>query len=229
MAGINDFVREALASTRARRVAGADGARPRGAGTAPRARRHAGRLAQRQAGRARRRDRAPASTSPGSRPRGAAERRRQHSPPASWSGRRAPRRTALLGRLPLIPDHGRLVVDEQLAWPARPGVWALGDCAVIPDRAPASRTRRRRSTPSARAACSRTTSWRHRRPAGAAVRVSPPSASSPQWQAHRRGENSRGQLLRVRRWWFWRSDLLMELPRLDRKVRVALDSTWTSS
>ena len=39
----------------------------------------------------------------------------------------------LLHELPCRLDRGRVVVDPMLAVPGFPGVWALGDCAVVPD------------------------------------------------------------------------------------------------
>src|SRR5262249_13749771 len=40
----------------------------------------------------------------------------------------------LIHDLPCRLDRGRIIVDETLAVPGWPGVWALGDCAVVPDR-----------------------------------------------------------------------------------------------
>jgi NADH:ubiquinone reductase (H+-translocating) len=40
----------------------------------------------------------------------------------------------LVASLPVQTRNGRIVVDEYLAVPGRPGVWALGDCALVPDR-----------------------------------------------------------------------------------------------
>ena len=39
----------------------------------------------------------------------------------------------LLARLPCRCDRGRIVVDETLSVSEWPGVWAIGDCAAIPD------------------------------------------------------------------------------------------------
>lgn len=39
----------------------------------------------------------------------------------------------LLARLPCKLQHGRVVTDEFMRVPGFPGVWALGDCAYIPD------------------------------------------------------------------------------------------------
>jgi NADH dehydrogenase len=42
----------------------------------------------------------------------------------------------LVGRLGLpTDDHGRVLVDETLAVTGMPGVWALGDCAAVPNQA----------------------------------------------------------------------------------------------
>jgi NADH dehydrogenase len=40
----------------------------------------------------------------------------------------------LLQTLPCKNERGRLLVNEYMAVPDWPGVWALGDCALIPDR-----------------------------------------------------------------------------------------------
>lgn len=40
----------------------------------------------------------------------------------------------LLGTLPCKKERGRLMVNEYLEVPDWPGVWALGDCAVVPGR-----------------------------------------------------------------------------------------------
>ncbi len=40
----------------------------------------------------------------------------------------------LLDTLPCEKQRGRLLVDETLAVSQQPGVWAIGDCALIPDR-----------------------------------------------------------------------------------------------
>ncbi|MFY9343890.1 MAG: NAD(P)/FAD-dependent oxidoreductase, partial [Planctomycetota bacterium] len=49
-----------------------------------------------------------------------------------WAAGNAPH--PLLGTLPCGKERGRLLVDEFLAVPGFDGVWALGDCALVPDR-----------------------------------------------------------------------------------------------
>src|SRR5881275_863299 len=39
----------------------------------------------------------------------------------------------IVAALPLKMDRGRIVVDSGLEVPERPGVWAVGDCAAVPD------------------------------------------------------------------------------------------------
>ena len=49
-----------------------------------------------------------------------------------WTAGTSP--NPLLETLPCQKDRGRLVVSEYMEVPDWPGVWALGDCAVVPDR-----------------------------------------------------------------------------------------------
>jgi NADH dehydrogenase len=132
----------------------------------------------------------------------------------------------LLERLPCQRDHGRLVVDETLATPGWPGVWALGDCAVVPDR----RTGKPHP-PTAQHAL------REARTAAANM-VALIDGRSPRPFSFR----TIGQLAAIGRrtgvarifgikfsgfiaWWLWRTVYLSKLPRLEKKLRVAID--WT--
>ena len=132
----------------------------------------------------------------------------------------------LLDRLPCPLDHGRLVVDEMLRVKGWDGVWALGDCAVVPDH--------RTGKP-------------HPPTAQHAVREAKTVASNI--AATFRGGaltpfdfRTIGQLAAIGRrtgvarvlgvnfsgffaWWLWRTIYLSKLPRLEKKVRVAID--WT--
>jgi NADH dehydrogenase len=132
----------------------------------------------------------------------------------------------LLERLPCQRDHGRLVVDETLATPGWPGVWALGDCAVVPD----GRTGKPHP-PTAQHAL------REARTAAANM-VAAIDRRSPRRFSFR----TVGQLAAIGRrtgvariggikfsgfiaWWLWRTVYLSKLPRLEKKLRVAID--WT--
>jgi NADH:ubiquinone reductase (H+-translocating) len=132
----------------------------------------------------------------------------------------------LIGRLPCATDHGRIVVDGTLAVAGWPGVWALGDCAVVPD----SRSGKP-FPPTAQHAIREAKTL-----AGnidGALKGRPP---------RRFDFRTLGQLAAIGRrtgvarifglnfsgfvaWWLWRTIYLAKLPRLDRKVRVAID--WT--
>lgn len=132
----------------------------------------------------------------------------------------------LLARLPCPTDHGRVVVDGTLAVPGWPGVWALGDCAVIPDPAtgkpypPTAQHALREAKTVARNIC----------------------ASLGGRPLERFTFRTLGQLAAIGRrtgvarilgvnfsgfvaWWLWRTIYLSKLPRLEKKIRVALD--WT--
>jgi NADH dehydrogenase len=141
-----------------------------------------------------------------------------------WTAGTSPH--ALLGALPCGRDHGRLIVDAQLRVSGWRDVWALGDCALIPDR--------RTGRP-------------HPPTAQHALREARVVARNV--AATLRGDalevfdfKTIGQLAAIGRrtgvarvfginfsgffaWWLWRTVYLSKLPRLEKKVRVAID--WT--
>jgi len=49
-----------------------------------------------------------------------------------WTAGTSP--NPLLAPLPCTKERGRVVVNEYMEVPEWPGVWALGDCALVPDR-----------------------------------------------------------------------------------------------
>jgi len=132
----------------------------------------------------------------------------------------------LLATLPCKKDKGRICVDEHLELQGFPGVFALGDCAVVPDVR---------------------TGGFHPPTAQHALREGAVAAHNV--LAFVRGTSRRrfefttlGQLAAIGRrtgvarmfgvnfsgfvaWWLWRSIYLSKLPRFEKKLRVALD--WT--
>jgi NADH dehydrogenase len=132
----------------------------------------------------------------------------------------------LVAELKCPLNKGRLIVDETLRVEGRDNVWALGDCAVVPD-------------------------WRTGKPhpptAQHALReaktVAANIAASLQGAPLRRFDfRTIGQLAAIGRrtgvarifgvnfsgffaWWLWRTVYLSKLPRLEKKLRVAID--WT--
>jgi NADH dehydrogenase len=132
----------------------------------------------------------------------------------------------LLGRLPVQRDHGRVMVNEQMQVPERPGVWALGDCAVVPN----PRTGKPHP-PTAQHAIRQgrvladnivaTLEGGRIRPFDFATIGQLAAIGKRTGVARIFGVNFSGFVA----WWLWRSIYLLKLPRFDRKVRVALD--WT--
>jgi NADH:ubiquinone reductase (H+-translocating) len=141
-----------------------------------------------------------------------------------WAAGTAP--NPLLNALPLPKRNGRIVVNESLEVEGFPGVWALGDCAMMPN--------------------SRTGAF-HPPTAQHAIREARFLAHNV--TAELRGGQkqpfrytSLGQLAAIGRrtgvanilglnfsgfiaWWLWRTIYLSKLPRVEKKIRVALD--WT--
>jgi NADH:ubiquinone reductase (H+-translocating) len=132
----------------------------------------------------------------------------------------------LLAHLPCRCDRGRIAVDETLAVPGWPGVWSLGDCAAIPDRQSGQFF-----PPTAQHAI--------REAATVAANV---VASIERRPLRPFTFRTIGQLAAIGRrtgvarvfgvkfsgfvaWWLWRTIYLGKLPRLEKKVRVAID--WT--
>jgi NADH dehydrogenase len=132
----------------------------------------------------------------------------------------------LIHDLPCLLDRGRIIVDETLAVPGRPGVWALGDCAVVPD------TRTGRPHPptaqhalrEARTVAFNISAYLNGRPARPfAFRTIGQLAAIGRRTGVARvfGINFSGFFA----WWLWRTIYLGKLPRFEKKCRVAID--WT--
>jgi NADH dehydrogenase len=132
----------------------------------------------------------------------------------------------IVAMLPLPMDRGRIVVDSGLEVPGRSGVWAVGDCAAVPDAKtgglcpPTAQHATRQATHVARNIV-------------AALRGEPKrafafTALGKMGSLGRR--SAVAEIFGVRlsgflAWWLWRTIYLMKLPGLDRKIRVATD--WT--
>lgn len=141
-----------------------------------------------------------------------------------WTAGTAPHR--LIECLPCPLERGRIQVDETLAVPGWPGVWAVGDCALVPNR--------RTGTPHP------PTAQHALRQARTTARNIVAVLEGRQTEAF--DFTTIGQLAAIGRrtgvarmfgwnfsgfvaWWLWRTIYLTKLPRLDRKIRVAID--WT--
>jgi NADH dehydrogenase len=132
----------------------------------------------------------------------------------------------LVGELPCQLNRGRICVNEFLEVPGWPGVWALGDCAQVPNRKtggthpPTAQHALRQGTVVARNVV-------------AAIRGGRKRSFD---------FNGLGQLAAIGHrtgvakifgftfsgffaWWLWRTIYLSKLPRFEKKVRVAMN--WT--
>jgi NADH dehydrogenase len=140
-----------------------------------------------------------------------------------WTAGTAP--NPLLAELPSRHERGRVVADECLRVADWPNVWALGDCAQVPDGAGGVHP------PTAQHALRQGRRVGQNIAAAIAGRPVRPFVFSTLGQlaaigrrtgvASILGVNFSGFLA----WWLWRSIYLSKLPGIDRKVRVALD--WT--
>lgn len=141
-----------------------------------------------------------------------------------WTAGTAP--NPLLDTLPIERERGRIVVDEALRVPGWPGVWALGDCALVPDG-----RRGGFCPPTAQHALRQGRLLACNLLAAIAGQEIKPFRFTTLGQlaaigrrtgvASVRGVNFSGFLA----WWLWRTLYLAKLPRAEKKLRVALD--WT--
>lgn len=141
-----------------------------------------------------------------------------------WTAGTSP--NPILETLPCKKEKGRLMINDYMEVPDWTGVWALGDCALVPDRKTGSYY-----PPTAQHAL------REGRVVAQNIRAEihggkkKPFTFSTIGQlatigrrtgvANIMGINFSGFLA----WWLWRSIYLSKLPRFEKKLRVMLD--WT--
>jgi NADH dehydrogenase len=132
----------------------------------------------------------------------------------------------MVAELPCTRERGRIAVNEYLEVPEWPGVYALGDCAAIPDRRtggthpPTAQHALREGRVAARNVIAAIRGGR--RTAFAFGGLGQLAAIG-----HRTGV---AKILGFTfsgfvAWWLWRTIYLSKLPRTEKKLRVALD--WT--
>jgi NADH dehydrogenase len=141
-----------------------------------------------------------------------------------WTAGTAP--NPLLNALSCAKDRGRIIVNEFLEVPGYPGLWALGDCAAVPDRKTG-----RQYPPTAQHAL------RQGKVLGRNIAVAINGGPKEPFVF-----STLGQLAAIGRrtgvakilglkfsgfiaWWLWRTIYLSKLPRIEKKLRVMLD--WT--
>lgn len=141
-----------------------------------------------------------------------------------WTAGTSP--NPLLDSIPCAKAHGRLLVTESLELRGWPGVWALGDCAAVPDRRtgkfhpPTAQHALRQAKVVAQNLIAAL-----RGAEGKAFNFSTIAQLAAIGQrtgvANILGVNFSGFVA----WWLWRTIYLSKLPRFEKKLRVAFD--WT--
>jgi len=132
----------------------------------------------------------------------------------------------LISMLPCAIERGRVKVTAELAVPHWPGVWALGDCALVPDLTtgkfcpPTAQHALRQGKVVAQNILAYVDGGEFRKfdfkTIGQLATIGHRAGVASIF-----GVNVSGFLA----WWMWRTIYLSKLPRLEKKVRVALD--WT--
>ena len=141
-----------------------------------------------------------------------------------WSAGTTP--NPLLAMLPCQKDRGRLLVTDYLEVPEWPGVWALGDCALVPDRQtgayyPPTAQHALRQGKVVAYNLTATVRGGPKKPFDFSTIGQLAAIGRRTGVANILGMNFSGFLA----WWLWRSIYLSKLPRMEKKLRVALD--WT--
>ena len=141
-----------------------------------------------------------------------------------WTAGTSP--NPILGMLPCQKERGRIAVNEYLEMADYPGVWALGDCALVPDL-----TTGKYCPPTAQHAlregtvCGKNIVSALRGGTKTAFKFKTlgllASIGRRAGVAQMFGINFSGFIA----WFLWRTIYLSKLPRFEKKVRVALD--WT--
>jgi NADH dehydrogenase len=136
------------------------------------------------------------------------------------------RPNSLLDTLPCRKERGRVLVNEYLEVPEWPGVWSLGDCAVVPDRKtgkshpPTAQHALREGKVAARNILA-TIRGEQKKPFLFSTLGLLAPIGKRSGVANILGVNFSGFIA----WWLWRTIYLTKLPRFEKKLRVALD--WT--
>ncbi len=133
----------------------------------------------------------------------------------------------LIASLPCRKECGRILVNQFLQSPDWPGVWAVGDCAFVPDSSqpgkchPPTAQHAIRESKVVAQNIARTLAGRALKPFHFRTIGLLASIGRRTGVARIFGFNFSGFFA----WWLWRTIYLSKLPGLDKKVRVAFE--WT--
>jgi NADH dehydrogenase len=141
-----------------------------------------------------------------------------------WTAGTCP--NSLLETLPCTKERGRVLVNEYLEVPEWPGVWAFGDSAVVPNRKtgkphPPTAQHALREGKLAAQNILATIRGKQKKPFLFSTLGLLAPIGKRTGVANILGVNFSGFIA----WWLWRTIYLTKLPRFEKKVRVALD--WT--
>jgi NADH dehydrogenase len=131
----------------------------------------------------------------------------------------------LLEKLPLPKERQRLKVSAAMGVEGYPGIWALGDCAMIPDEHGGYQP------PTAQHASREGKVLAHNIVANSRGKDLIPFRFNTLGLLASIGRRTGvARILSINfsgfvAWWLWRTIYLLKLPRIEKKVRVALD--WT--
>jgi NADH dehydrogenase len=132
---------------------------------------------------------------------------------------------AVIDKLPCEKQGGRILVDECLAVAKVPGLWAVGDCAAVPDGTgkfyPPTAQHGMREAVVAAKNIARAIGGQPLKPFRYKTIGMLASLGHHTGVAMLFGIKFSGFVA----WWMWRSVYLAKLPRLAKKLRVAMD--WT--
>jgi NADH:quinone reductase (non-electrogenic) len=129
----------------------------------------------------------------------------------------------VIARLPCKSEKGRVVVDEFLEVPGFAGLWAIGDCAAVPDAKtggpqPPTAQHALRQARHAAKNIEAVLAGRQKKPFRFSTIGQLASIGHRHGVANILGMNFSG----FTAWFLWRSVYLLKLPRLAKKTRVAL-------
>jgi NADH dehydrogenase len=133
---------------------------------------------------------------------------------------------SLMDTLPCTKSRGRVLVNEYLEVPEWPGVWAFGDCALVPDlktgesHPPTAQHALREGKLAARNILATVRGDEMKPFLYSTIGLLAPIGKRT-GVANILGVNFSGFIA----WWLWRTIYLLKLPRFEKKVLVALD--WT--
>jgi len=133
----------------------------------------------------------------------------------------------LLSTLPCAKQRGRIVANDCLQVPDWPGVWALGDCALVPDPLNPGKfyppTAQHAIRQAAVLANNIVAALRGQAPQPFKFKIIGLLATIG--RRHGVAEIFGWQFSGMIAWWLWRAIYLSKLPGLQKKARIALD--WT--